>query len=76
MKKPSFLNSDHPLLTTMVQARTPDRIKELIDLSVPEGAEAFGMQFCRLEEQYRTREVYEELFDYAGERPVYVTNYR
>ena len=60
----------------MVQAHTPERIKELIDLSIPEGAEAFGMQFCKLEEQYRTREVYEELFDYAGDRPVYVTNYR
>ena len=60
----------------MVQARTPDRIKELVDLSIPEGAEAYGMQFCRLDEQYRSREVYEELFDYAGERPVYVTNYR
>ena len=60
----------------MVQARTPERIKELIDLSIPEGAEAFGMQFCKLENECRTREVYEELFDYAGDRPVYVTNYR
>lgn len=60
----------------MVQARTPDRIKELIDLSVPEGAEAFGMQFCRLENEYRNRAVYEELFDYADDKPVYVTNYR
>ena len=60
----------------MVQARTPERIKELIDLSIPEGAEAFGMQFCKLEDEYRTRGVYEELFDYAGDRPVYVTNYR
>ena len=74
MKKPSFLNSDHPLLTTMVQARTPDRIKELIDLSVPEGAEAFGMQFCRLDSEYRNRAVYEELFDYADDKPVYVNN--
>ena len=60
----------------MVQAHTPDRIKELIDLSIPEGAEAFGMQFCRLDSEYRNRAVYEELFDYADDKPVYVTNYR
>jgi len=60
----------------MVQAYTPERIKELIDLSIPEGAQAFGMQFCRLEEEYRNRKVYEELFDYADDKPVYVTNYR
>ena len=60
----------------MVQAYTPERIKELIDLSLPEGAEAFGMQFCKLETEYRKREVYEELFDYADDKPVYVTNYR
>ena len=76
MKNRSFLNSDHPLLTTMVQAHTPDRIKELIDLSIPEGAEAFGMQFCRLDSDYRNRAVYEELFDYADDKPVYATNYR
>ena len=72
----SFLRSDRPLLTCMVQARTPQRIKELIDASLPEGAEAFGMQFCQLEAQYRTPEAYRALFDYAGDKPVYVTNYR
>ena len=76
MNKNSFLNYERPLLTCMVQAKTPERIKELIDLSIPEGADAFGMQFCRLEPEYRNRKVYEELFDYADGRPAYVTNYR
>ncbi len=76
MENNLFVNSKKPLLTCMVQAATPERIKELIDLSLPEGAEAFGMQFCRLEPEYRKREVYEELFDYADGKPVYVTNYR
>ena len=76
MNKNSFLNYERPLLTCMVQANTPERIKELIDLSIPEGADAFGMQFCRLEPEYRNRKVYEELFDYADGRPAYVTNYR
>lgn len=71
----TFLKYDKPFLTTMVQGRNPDRIKELIDLSVSEGAEAFGMQFCQMEEEYKTREVYEDLFSYT-DKPTYVTNYR
>ena len=75
MKK-SFLNHDEAILTTMVQADNPDRIKELIELSRPEGAEAFGMQFCRMKAEYRTREIYRGLFEFAKPYPVYVTNYR
>ena len=73
--KHTFLNREKPLLTCMVQAKTPARIKELINASLPEGAEAFGMQFCRLEQEYRTKDTYKELFAYAA-RPTYVTNYR
>ena len=76
MMKNTFLNREKPLLTCMVQAHTPERIKELIDASLPEGAEAFGMQFCQLEKEYRTPETYRTLFGYAGDKPVYVTNYR
>lgn len=75
MKK-SFLNHDRPLLTCMVQAKTPARIMELIDIAAPRGADAFGMQLCRLLPQYRTADTYRRLFEYAGEHPVYVTNYR
>ena len=60
----------------MVQADSPDRVKELISLSVPEGAEAFGMQFCRMKAEYRNKETYKELFKSASPFPVYVTNYR
>ncbi len=74
MKK-TFLEYDKPIITTMVQADNPERIKELIDKSEPEGAEAFGMQFERLKPQYRNKAVYKELFTYT-DKPVYVTNYR
>ena len=57
----------------MVQAQTPERIKELISLS--RDADAFGMQFCRLAPEYRRADVYRELFEYAA-APTYVTNYR
>lgn len=74
MKK-TFLKYEKPTLTVMVQAENSDRIKELIDKSLPAGAEAFGMQFERLSPEYRNKEVYKELFSYT-DKPVYVTNYR
>lgn len=74
MKK-TFLDYEKPILTVMVQAGNPDRIKELIDKSMPLGAEAFGMQLEKLEKKYRNPEVYKQLFAYS-EKPVYVTNYR
>ena len=76
MMERTFFGHDKSVLTTMVQAKTPERIKELIDKSVPEGAEAFGMQFEQLMPEYRTKEVYKDLFAYAKDKPVYVTNYR
>ena len=75
MKSKTFLTHERPLLTCMVQADNPYRIKELIDASIPEGAEAIGMQFCKLREQYRNEKTYRELFAYT-DLPVYVTNYR
>lgn len=74
--KNPFFEYDNPLLTVMVQSDNPDRIKELINKSVPEGAEAFGMQFEQMKSEYRTKEVYCDLFSYAKDKPVYVTNYR
>ena len=75
MSKRTFLNCEKPLLVCMVQADNPARIKELIDRSLPEGAEAFGMQFCKMKEEYRNEKVYRELFSYT-DKPIYVTNYR
>lgn len=71
----TFLNCEKPTITAMVQADNPDRIKELIDKCLPEGAETFGMQFEQMKPEYRTREVYEDLFSYS-DKPIYVTNYR
>ena len=76
MTKSNFLKYDYPPLVCMVQADNPSRVKELIGLSLPEGAEAFGMQFCRMKAEYRNKDTYKELFDFAKPYPVYVTNYR
>jgi len=74
--KPTFLNKERATITSMVQATTPERIKELMDKSLAQGAEAYGMQFCRLGLEYRNEAVYRDLFSYAKDKPVYVTNYR
>ena len=76
MSKPTFLTYEKPLLTCMVQADNPNRIRELITRARPEGAEAFGMQFCRMKTEYRNAENYRALFDFAAPQPVYITNYR
>lgn len=72
----TFFENEKAVLTTMVQADNPERVKELIDKSVPEGAEAFGIQFEQMKSEYRTEAVYRELFAYTAEKPVYATNYR
>lgn len=76
MKKESFFNRDKAVLTVMVQAKTPDRIKELMDKSAPCGAEAYGIQLEQLESRFKSADTYKELFAYAKEKPLYVTNYR
>ena len=76
MKKESFFNRDKAVLTVMAQAKTPDRIKELMDKAAPEGAEAFGIQLEQLEDRFKSAVTYKELFAYAKEKPLYVTNYR
>ncbi len=76
MNKLVFLGKDKAALTVMVQADNPERIKELMDKSAPEGAEAFGIQLEQLENRYKTKEIYQDLFAHAGNKPVYVTNYR
>ena len=75
MKK-TFLGHDQALLTVMVQADHPDRIKELMEKSIPEGADAFGMQFELLDKEFRNAETYKDLFQCAKDKPTYVTNYR
>ena len=74
MKK-TFLNSERAIITSMVIAKTPERVKELTDKSIACGAEAIGMQFEQLNPEYRNKETYKELFSYT-DKPVYATNYR
>ena len=76
MNKRTFFDNEKATLTCMVQADNPDRIKELMRKSIPQGAEAFGIQFEQMNSEYRNAEVYKELFACAEDKPTYVTNYR
>ena len=72
----TFLGHERALLVSMVQGHTPDRVKYLMDRSLEDGAEAFGMQFERMREEFRNADTYRDLFSYAKGKPIYVTNYR
>lgn len=74
--KSSFLNSDKPFMTTMVQAETAERVIELMELSKREGADAFGVQACKLKPEFQKPEYYRQIFGHADGLPVYATNYR
>lgn len=60
----------------MLQAKTPERVLELMEKSKKDGAEAYGMQFCKMLSEYKNERVYKKLFEAAYPLPVYVTNYR
>ena len=74
MKK-TFLEYKEPLLTVMVQADNPDRIKDLMKKSTPLGGEAYGIQFEKMKKEFKSENIYKDLFSYT-DKPTYVTNYR
>ncbi len=60
----------------MVLNDNPDDIRFRIRNSIYAGADALGVQLCRLKKEFRTDENYRGIFDSAEGRPVYITNYR
>lgn len=71
----SFLHSDRPILTVMIQANTPERAIELIEKANAVGTDAFGIQIDKLLPEYRSPEIYTRLLRAAGNKAIYVTNY-
>lgn len=74
--KASFLNHEKALITSMVIGANPDRVKYLMDKSLDDGAEAFGIQIERMDKEYLNTDTYKEIFSYAKGLPFYATNYR
>ncbi|MBQ9543729.1 MAG: type I 3-dehydroquinate dehydratase [Clostridia bacterium] len=71
-----FLKNSKPVLTAMVQEKTPDGAIDVILNSLYDGADAFGIQLESLEREYRTPETLKKIFDACAGRPIYITSYR
>ncbi len=74
--KPTFLNQNRPLITGMILKSTPDEVRFKIKNSINDGADALGVQLCRIKREFRTEENYKAMFSAAGQRPIYITSYR
>lgn len=75
-KKATFLTYDKPLLTAMVQEKTPEDAICVIMDSLYDGADAFGIQLCNLLPEYRDEETLRKIFSYCEGKPIYITSYR
>ena len=71
----SLLN-EKPLLTVMIQTPEAEAAMATMRKAISSGAEAFGLQTCRLKPEYRNETTYRHIFSAAEGRPVYVTSYR
>ena len=74
--KLSFLNHEKPLLTTMIQKRHMHEVIDTVEKTLAEGTDAFGLQTCKLLQEYRNADTYKEIFSHMEGKPVYLTNYR
>ncbi|MBQ4087906.1 MAG: type I 3-dehydroquinate dehydratase [Clostridia bacterium] len=72
---PTFLENEKPLLTAMIQCATPEACKQKIKASIEGGADALGIQLCKLEIPYRTPEMIKDIFDACEGKPIYATAY-
>lgn len=74
--KPTFLHQNRPLICGMVLKENPADIRYRIKNSIYAGADALGIQLCRLKREFKTKEHYKTIFSSCGGRPIYITNYR
>ncbi len=74
--KPTFLHQNRPFVTGMVLKPTPDEARFRIKNSIYAGADALGIQLCRLRKEFKTEEHYKAIFAACAGRPIYITNYR
>lgn len=72
--KLDFLNNYRPTVTVMIQSETAANAINTIRNAVYEGADAFGLQICRLAPE--ERKYLKEIYSSSAGRPFYITNYR
>lgn len=71
---PNFLANNRPQVTVMIQSKTAENAINTIRSAIYEGADAFGLQICRIEPEERKR--LNDIFASGSGRPFYITNYR
>lgn len=71
----SFLYHERPLITPMLSSTTEDGLREEIERSSAQGADAFCLMLENLPEELRTREKMTKIIAFAKEKPVYVSCY-
>ena len=72
---PSFINGNKPILTAMIELSEPDAIISEIRNSLYE-ADAIGIELADIRPEFRNVDVYSNIFQFAEDKPIYVTNYR
>ena len=72
--KLDFLTNYRPMVTVMIQSETAANAINTIRNAVYEGADAFGLQICRL--THEERKHLKEIYSSSAGRPFYITNYR
>lgn len=75
MKK-SFLNHSNPLLTVMLQCKTPEVAIGRIRNANCLGADAYGLQVESLKTEFQNPDTFKRIFAEMKDKPCYVTNYR
>ncbi len=74
--KASFIRSDKPLKTAMIQVKTADEAIAAIESGLKQGADAFGWQLECLNADQINQKTLENVFSAGHGMPFYVTNYK
>ncbi len=74
--KASFIRSDKPLKTAMIQVKTADEAIAAIESGLKQGADAFGWQLECLSDDQINEKTLENVFSAGCGKPFYVTNYK
>ena len=74
--KASFISSEKPLKTAMIQVKTADEAIAAIESGLKQGADAFGWQLECLNADQINQKTLENVFSAGCGMPFYVTNYK
>lgn len=74
--KASFIRSDKPLKTAMIQVKTADEAIAAIESGLKQGADAFGWQLECLSDDQINEKTLKNVFSAGCGKPFYVTNYK